>query len=128
METEREIGHIWQELPDNLLLQIFSFLKASDLVRAAQACHSWYRVVFDESIWKDLVCREFGIQRHCKVAPGKLSWREEYKRLFYNSPVVESEVLTNHLDEVLHVSFSHNGEMFATTSKDATIKVYHFVL
>ena len=31
---------------------------------------------------------------------------------------VESEVLKEHTDQILHVSFSHNGQMFATSSKE----------
>lgn len=58
------------------------------------------------------------------LPPGKESWQAEYKRLQYHSPVHLSETLTDHQDEVLHVSFSHRGDMFSTTSKDATIKVW----
>jgi WD40 repeat protein len=57
------------------------------------------------------------------MAPGKYSWIQEYKRLLYHTPSVESEVLKQHADQVLHVSFSHNGKMFATCSKDGFIRV-----
>jgi len=32
-------------------------------------------------------------------------------------------VLQSHSDQVLHISFSHDGQLFATTSKDGFIKV-----
>ena len=61
------------------------------------------------------------------MAPGKYSWIQEYKRLLYHTPCVESEVLKQHGDQVLHVSFSHNGKMFATCSKDGFIRVGLFM-
>ena len=58
-----------------------------------------------------------------QLPPGKRSWREEVIRVRYHVPTVLTETLTEHTDEVLHVSFSHNGKLFSTTSKDATLKV-----
>lgn len=46
-------------------------------------------------------------------------------RLCDNVPIVLTEVLTEHSNQVLHVSFSNNGKMFATTSKDGFIKVWN---
>lgn len=40
-------------------------------------------------------------------------------------PVVLSEVITRHTHQVLHVSFSHSGKYFATTSKDGFIIVWN---
>lgn len=57
------------------------------------------------------------------VCLGRSSWLEEYKRLCYNTPTVCSEVLVDHDHQVLHVSFAHNGSMFATSSKDGYIIV-----
>jgi len=48
---------------------------------------------------------------------------EEYKRLKYHTPLVETEHLKAHTSEVLHVSFSHNGKMFVTCSSDASFVV-----
>lgn len=39
-------------------------------------------------------------------------------------PIVLTEVLTKHTHQVLHVSFSNNGKMFATSSKDGWIVVW----
>ena len=83
---------------------------------------AWHRVANDESLWRNLMTAKFGVKRQ-PLAVGKQSWQAEYKRLFYHSPTEHSENLTLHTDEVLHVSFSHRGDMFSTTSKDATIKV-----
>src|ERR1043165_6645979 len=62
------------------------------------------------------------------MAPGKTSWLSEYRRLCYCIPYVESQILHKHCDEVVHISFSHNGEMFATTSKDGCVKVFGLVV
>jgi len=43
--------------------------------------------------------------------------------LAYHTPLIETEVLKEHSHQVLHVSFSHNGKMFATCSKDGYILV-----
>jgi len=37
--------------------------------------------------------------------------------------MVESEVIEEHRDQVLHVAFSHNGKMISSCSKDGYVKV-----
>lgn len=55
---------------------------------------------------------------------GAESWYGEYKRLTYNIPMVLTDDLVDaHGHQVLHVSFSHNGKMFATCSKDGFVIV-----
>ncbi|OXU25372.1 hypothetical protein TSAR_002584 [Trichomalopsis sarcophagae] len=56
---------------------------------------------------------------------GKTSWLGEFKRLAYHIPLLETETLREHSHQVLHVSFSHNGKMFATCSKDGYILVWN---
>jgi len=51
------------------------------------------------------------------------NWYSEYKRLYYHAPTQLSERFEGHTDEVLDVTFSHDGTVFCTTSKDATVKV-----
>ncbi|XP_046377978.1 F-box/WD repeat-containing protein 5-like [Haliotis rufescens] len=109
-------------IPDSLLLSIFSNLVAKDVLKASQVCSRWRAVAYDESLWRQLVYRKWNISG--KIAPGYCSWRNEYKRLYYYAPLVWSETLTEHSDEVLHVSFAHNGSLFATTSKDCSVKVW----
>lgn len=114
----------WQLLPDSILLQIFSYIEVYDLMRASQSCRAWNRVANDEFVWKHLFYKDWKVKPSIGRAPDKHSWMHEYKRLKYHTPMIESEVLTEHSDQVLHVSFSHNGEMFATSSKDGFIKVW----
>ncbi|XP_074661844.1 F-box/WD repeat-containing protein 5-like [Tubulanus polymorphus] len=114
----------WQRLPDVILLKVFTFMPMETLLNVSEVCRSWYRVAYDELLWKDLFYRTFKISRKIPRSPGKTLWRHEYRRLHFHIPKVESEVLSSHKDQVLHVSFSHNGEMFASSSKDGSIKVW----
>lgn len=42
----------WLCLPDEIMLQIFSFLSHGDLIEAALACKQYYRVALDETLCK----------------------------------------------------------------------------
>uniref|UniRef100_A0A3P8SWN3 S-phase kinase-associated protein 2 n=1 Tax=Amphiprion percula TaxID=161767 RepID=A0A3P8SWN3_AMPPE len=44
-------GILWDSLPDELLLRIFSCLHLQDLLRISVVCKRWHRLVFDESLW-----------------------------------------------------------------------------
>lgn len=66
--------------------------------------------------------------RQGSLPPGKISWRNEYQRLTHETPTHLSETLLEHSDEVLDVSFSHDGKLFCTTSKDATVKVRNIII
>ena len=105
------------------VVRVVSFLLACLLFCWWQVCWTWCRLASDEFLWRDLVYRHWSIARSISRSSHCDSWRDEYKRLHDQSPVVESEVIRSHNDEVLHVSFSHDGQLFATTSKDSFIKV-----
>ncbi|GFR16805.1 hypothetical protein TNCT_380341 [Trichonephila clavata] len=114
----------WHLLPDPLLLYIFSHLSAKELLSARKTCRNWLRVATDEFLWKRLFRNDFKIDKNIPIAPGKYSWFNEYRRLKYHIPSEETEVLSEHSHQVLHVSFAHNGKMFASSSKDGYIKVW----
>ncbi|XP_029635663.1 F-box/WD repeat-containing protein 5 [Octopus sinensis] len=115
----------WDLLPEHLLLHIFCYLSAQSVLNCSQMCTKWLRIAYDELLWKKLFYAEWNINRDVAMSPGKKSWMEEYKRLLYHTPSVESEVLKQHNDQVLHVSFSHDGSMFSTCSKDGYVKVWY---
>lgn len=57
----------------------------------------------------------------CLVAAS--SWLGEFQRLYDTIPCVQVATLKEHRDQVLHVSFSHNGYFFSSCSKDCFVKV-----
>lgn len=115
----------WNLLPEHLLLRIFCYLSAQSVLNCSLMCSKWHRITYDELLWKKLFYHDYNIDPSIPMSPGKKSWMEEYKRLSYHTPSVESEVLYEHKDQVLHVSFSRNGDMFATCSKDGFVKVWN---
>lgn len=116
-----------QSNKDNIKTLLISLLRQQSNKDHIYFIRCWYRVSRDELLWKDVFYRHWKIDRNIPMAPGKSSWLQEYKRLQYHTPAVESEVIRQHTDQVLHVSFSHNGKMFATSSKDGFIKVPVFI-
>ncbi|XP_067001558.2 F-box/WD repeat-containing protein 5 [Anabrus simplex] len=115
----------WNYLPDSILLHIFQYLTAKELLDVGLVCKTWNRVTYDELLWKALLYNNFKIDPSVGIAPDKVSWLSEYKRLSYHTPVVQTEVLEDHSHQVLHVSFAHNGTMFATCSKDGFVLVWN---
>lgn len=115
----------WAYLPEPMLLHIFQYLSAYDILTAGRTCKDWCRSSYDDLLWKNLVYRHFKIDRSVEIMPGKHSWMAEYKRLTYHTPVVLTEVLDEHTHQVLHVSFAHNGKYFATCSKDGYVLVWN---
>nr|CAJ82740.1 F-box and WD-40 domain protein 5 [Xenopus tropicalis] len=112
------------QLPDSILYQIFQSLGPSDLLSAGLVCRRWYRVSRDDFLWKELFYRHFRVHRHILRIPGAESWYEEFQRVCDAVPRVEAQRLREHGDQVLHISFSHSGDLFASCSKDCTIKVW----
>ncbi|KAL3852519.1 hypothetical protein ACJMK2_016147 [Sinanodonta woodiana] len=43
-----------EELPDEVLLNIFSYLNPQDLCRSAQVCRNWNKLAFHGSFWKQI--------------------------------------------------------------------------
>ncbi|CAG9839162.1 unnamed protein product [Diabrotica balteata] len=110
----------WAYLPYLALYKIFQHLNHKELISAGQVCKLWYEASCNDLLWKELFHDNFMIDKSIPVVAGR-TWYEEFKRLSYNIPVVHTETLSYHNDQVLHVSFSHNGKYFATCSKDGYV-------
>ncbi|BBI16249.1 F-box protein [Neochlamydia sp. S13] len=53
-----------KQLPDELLLHIFSFLQAFDLLEVELTCHQWKNLATDETLWKNLYPKHLKIYWH----------------------------------------------------------------
>ncbi|KAM9326462.1 F-box/WD repeat-containing protein 5 [Gastrophryne carolinensis] len=112
-------------LPDSILYQIFLSLEPPDLLSAGLVCHRWYAVSRDDFLWRKLFYRHYQVGRLAHRYPGTESWYEEFQRLRDTVPCVEVERLREHTDQVLHISFSHSGDLCASCSKDCTVKIWN---
>ncbi|XP_052894152.1 F-box/WD repeat-containing protein 5 isoform X2 [Anopheles moucheti] len=115
----------WVFMPEPLFIKIFLQLQARDVLNAGQCCKRWYKLSKDDYIWRKYFRKEFNVDASIPLKRGAESWRAEYRRLTNNVPMVMTDVLTFHSHQVLHVSFSHNGKMFATCSKDGFVIVWN---
>ncbi|KAL6056086.1 F-box only protein 11 [Balamuthia mandrillaris] len=73
----------WEDLPEEILLVVFSFLQAQHLCQSAQVCSKWNRVASDESLWRWLYFHSpelDGRERDCRWDP--LSWRYAFRARF----------------------------------------------
>lgn len=91
----------------------------------SQVCHRWYAVSRDEFLWKELFYQYYRMDSSIPRHPAAVSWYEEFKRLYDTIPCVEVQTLKDHQDQVLHLSFSHTGYLFASCSKDCTVKIWN---
>lgn len=140
MSEERDEFSDWWTIPEPFLLRIFSYLKISDVCNASKSCRRWFSIANDEFLWRLLFVRDFKLESAIGLKPGNnihillpklnhtstlgaVSWRSEYERLTTKIPLVQTELLEGHAHQVLHVSFSNNGKMFATCSKDGYVIV-----
>jgi hypothetical protein len=90
-----------QQLPDELLLHIFSFLQAFDLLEVELTCHRWKNLAHDETLWKDLYRKHFEIY-----------WPDEgpYKESYFAAHRVEQR--NKKIDEIFRsLKHVHNLEL-----------------
>ncbi|CAG5130289.1 unnamed protein product [Candidula unifasciata] len=112
------------DLPDSVIFQILVYLPFSSIGATAQVCSRFSRISSDELLWRHVFLQHYKLAANSVMPAKAKSWRQEFKRLYYHTPAVLSEERKEHKDEVLHVSFSHDGTMFATCSKDGFFKVW----
>lgn len=65
----REPG--WDYMPDSMLLQVFQYLPARDLLNGGQTCSLWNRVSYDDLLWKSLLYRDYKIDACVGILPGR---------------------------------------------------------
>ncbi|XP_001357186.3 F-box/WD repeat-containing protein 5 [Drosophila pseudoobscura] len=122
----------WWALPEPALLKIFERLNVFELLQASLCCRRWHGIANDDLLWRQKFQENFRASPSIPLKPGAESWRSEYQRLSTQIPFVQAQRLEpsmennhGHTHQVLHVSFAHNGEMFATCSKDGYVIVWN---
>ncbi|KAH8385754.1 hypothetical protein KR009_005905 [Drosophila setifemur] len=122
----------WWAVPEPALLKIFERLNVVDLLRASLCCRRWHNIANDDLLWRQKFQEHFKASSSIPLKPGADSWRSEYQRLSNHIPFIQAQRLDptienshGHTHQVLHVSFSHNGEMFATCSKDGYVIIWN---
>ena len=120
MYDETAERSVWDALPDSLLLEVLLFLSPKDLLVTSAVCVRWYITSRDEILWKQLFARTFNDGRKAEIPEFSVSWFDEFRRLYSETPLVETQILTEHDDEVLYVAFSHDGTLLASGSKDCS--------
>ncbi|CAO2622178.1 S-phase kinase-associated protein 2 [Lemmus lemmus] len=113
LNQENIPGIPWDSLPDELLLQIFSYLCLRGLATASRVCKRWNRISLDESLWQTLDLG--GINLHPDVtvrllSRGVIAFR--CPRSFMEQPLSEkfSSFPVKHMDlsnSVINVSSLH---------------------
>lgn len=116
---------LWWTLPEPVLIKILLHLSPTDVINTGVTCKRWYEISNENAIWKTLFQKRYGIEKRMRFKPGSESWKQEYRRLCYNIPFILTQKLEGHTHQVLHVSFAHNGTMFATCSKDGNVIVWN---
>ena len=112
-------------LPRELLLHILQHLSdPADLSRASRVCWAWWTLCQEDVLWRRVTLAAFNIAGGKVGRPVRRSWLLEHRRLRDEVPSVCAQTLTDHTDEVLHVSFSHSGSEVITCSKDGTFIVW----
>ena len=82
---------------------------------------SWYEYSKDNLLWKHLLRKDFnmttGHSEKVTAAETEVDWKSEYVRLTDTVPNTKVQTLAGHTDEVLHVTFSHDGKDIVSCSK-----------
>ncbi|XP_065202814.1 F-box/WD repeat-containing protein 5 [Planococcus citri] len=115
----------WDRLTDPILLKILYYLSPKDILNAGTTCSNWNRICYDEFLWHYQFCKHFKLDYDTELKPGQTSWYEEFKRLTFHAPLVETEILKSHSEPVLYVTFSHDGKYFVTCSMDGFVLVWN---
>jgi F-box-like len=71
-EFEPPAEDLWLFLPDQVVLHIFQFLSGQQLSTVKQVCTTWHRIGCDELLWRDLLLKDYKIDKSIGLPPGKL--------------------------------------------------------
>uniref|UniRef100_A0A914WGW1 F-box domain-containing protein n=1 Tax=Plectus sambesii TaxID=2011161 RepID=A0A914WGW1_9BILA len=123
MGNGRSDGLGLDSCPDEVLIKILRFLSAKELVTVSNVNSQCFRVAYDELLWRSRFISDFELTPSTTLKVNN-SWSEEYKMLSYEVPKKLVQAIEAHVDEVLHVAFSPDGQLMSSCSKDCTVKVW----
>lgn len=129
-------------LPEELALQVLSYLTPKDLLRAAQTCKSWRGLCDDNLLWKEK-CKQLNISietskdrpkrgRIGNMPPISSPWKAAYMRQhiiemnWRSRPIREPKILKGH-DEHVITCLQFCGNRIVSGSDDNTLKVWSAV-
>ena len=115
------------QLPHALIVSILTQASWRKVLQFAQAASCCNLTAGDRHLWEVLL-QQYD-QNYLTEAPvysGK-DCRALFKRHVANIPSHLMYRLCDHDDEILHIEFSHNGQLLATASRDGFTLVYDFV-
>ncbi|EPQ13556.1 F-box only protein 31 [Myotis brandtii] len=73
-----------QDLPVEMLVEIFAWLPGTDLLSLAQACTRFHHILHIDSIWRRRCREEFGVGENLQnLETIGMSYREVYAKLFH---------------------------------------------
>ena len=84
-------------LPDDIWLEVFSFLSQTDLLRAALVCRTWKRLSRDSSLWSSLDLQPYARSLTEEKILGLINnmFAPLGKHLNLNKNLVTTEILNN---------------------------------
>lgn len=60
----------WDYIPDCILIDIFQYLSAKELLKIGLTCKNWNRVCYDQLLWKRLLYEDFKINPSIRIRQG----------------------------------------------------------
>ena len=133
----------WQEIPEDILLEIFEKFSAKDLTRTAVVCKHWSSIAENNLLWKKIFLQQlkdesaqntdaYMHQHNIESAIEKkllinkdICWKEEFLRRRFGLPEIKAEVLLNqnHYDP-MKFCVSSCGNKIAVLDEDCFLRIY----
>lgn len=66
-------GTEWSLIPENVLVRIFKYLCAPDILNCGLVCRRWNNLSYDSLLWKFKFQQDFKIQNNIPRKPGEVT-------------------------------------------------------